>query len=74
MPLLAALLKLGDSLDLTFERSPVVVFEHLLIRDPVSIDEWKKHLSISGVAPLPDDPLTIKSNAVCSNPQNSSHP
>ena len=67
--LLAALLRLGDTLDISFERTPIVLYEHLPVIDPVSMDEWKKHLSISGVVPLPDDPLTLKSNATCSSPK-----
>ena len=67
--LLAALIRLGDTLDITFERAPIVVFEHLPIKDPMSIDEWRKSLSVSGVVRLPDDPLVIKSDATCSSPK-----
>lgn len=67
--LLTALIRLGDTLDITFERAPIVVYEHLPLKDPLSMDEWKKHLSISGVVRLPDDPLTIKSDAICYSPK-----
>jgi hypothetical protein len=69
MPFLAALLRIGDELDLTFERTPSVLLEHIPLRNKISFDEWQKHLSISGVAPHPEDPLTIKCSATCSNPE-----
>ena len=69
MALLAAFLRLGDSLDISFERAPAIIYEHSFIRDPISIQEWQKHLSISGVVPQPEDPLTLKANAKCSSPK-----
>jgi hypothetical protein len=69
MPFLAALLRIGDELDLTFERAPIIVFEHLHLESKVSLDEWRKHLSISGVIPHPEDPLLIKCSATCSDPE-----
>jgi hypothetical protein len=69
MVLLAALLRLGDALDITFERAPLIIFEHSFINDPISIGEWQKHLSISGVVPQPEDKLTLKANAKCSSPK-----
>lgn len=69
IPLLAALLRLGDELDLTSERTPAIVYENVPPRDEISNDEWEKHLSISGVALHPDDSLKIKCSATCKNPK-----
>lgn len=63
------MLRLGDTLDITFERTPIVIYEHLPIDNSLSIDEWQKHLSISGVTAQPEDPLIIKANATCSSPR-----
>ena len=43
---IAILLRLADILDLDGKRTPAVLFEHLGIRDKVSLMEWKKHRSI----------------------------
>jgi len=43
---IAVLLRLADILDLDGKRTPTVLFEHLGIRDKVSLREWKKHRSI----------------------------
>jgi predicted RNase H-like HicB family nuclease len=65
--LLAALLRIADELDLTFERAPLINYEHLPPRDPISKEEWEKQLSISGVAVVEDRSI-IKSSAKCKNP------
>lgn len=43
---IAVLLRLADILDFDAKRTPDILFEHLGIRDKVSINEWKKHRSI----------------------------
>ena len=43
---IAVLLRLADILDFDGKRTPAVLFEHLGIRDKVSLREWKKHRSI----------------------------
>lgn len=46
---LASCLRLGDYLDISEERVPE---DRLVLpKDPISRDEWRKHLSISGVGP-----------------------
>jgi len=65
--LLAALLRIADELDLTFERAPLINYEHIPPRDAISKEEWEKHLSISGVAVVEDHSI-IKSSAKCRNP------
>jgi molecular chaperone HtpG len=67
IPLLSAFLRIADELDLTFERTPVILFDLFPPDDFVSRDEWNKHLSVSGVAPSSDDPLQIKCNAICND-------
>lgn len=43
---IAVLLRLADILDFDGKRTPAILFEHLGIRDKVSLTEWKKHRSI----------------------------
>ncbi len=69
VPLLAILLRTADELDLDFARAPLIIYEHITPRDPISKVEWEKHISISGVTICPEDPLIIKSSAVCENPK-----
>lgn len=40
------LLRLADIMDFDATRTPKVVFEHLGIKNPISRDEWLKHLSV----------------------------
>jgi hypothetical protein len=53
MPLLASFLKLADELDITFERTPAVLYELLPPTGKKSKVEWQKHLSVAGVAIAP---------------------
>lgn len=69
IPLLAALLRIADELDMTFERAPSVIYEHIPPRDIISKEEWEKHLSISGVGLSREDRSIIKSSATCENPK-----
>lgn len=69
VPLLAALLRVGDELDITFERTSLSLFDRIPAEDEVSKLEWEKHLSISGVVLVAGDPLTITSSAHCKNPK-----
>ena len=68
IPLLAALLRIADELDMTFERAPLIIYEHVPPRDIISKEEWERHLSISGVGLSPEDHLVIKSSAACEKP------
>jgi len=68
-PVLSAFLKIADELDLTFERAPLIIYETIRPIDPISTDEWEKHLSISGVGLDPSDPLKIIITAICENPK-----
>jgi hypothetical protein len=67
--LLASLLRNGDELDLTFERTPYIVYENSPPKDEISKEEWEKHLKISGVTIDPDDKQIIKCSARSENPK-----
>lgn len=67
--LLSALLRIADELDLTSSRTPMIVYEHIPPKETISRQEWDRHLSVSGVALSPDDPLIIKCSATCQNPR-----
>lgn len=43
---IAIILRLADILDFDGKRTPSVLFEHLGIRDKISIREWNKHRSV----------------------------
>lgn len=47
IPFIATLLRLADIIDFDPKRAPRILFEHLSIRNAVSVQEWKKHLAIS---------------------------
>jgi hypothetical protein len=68
VPLLAAFLRIADELDLSFERAPTIIYEHVPPMDDISSEEWKKHLTIAGVTTSPEDPLMIKCSSRCENP------
>ncbi len=44
--LVAVILRLADILDFDAKRTPSVLFSHLFVRHPISIEEWNKHRSI----------------------------
>lgn len=69
VPLLAAVLRISDELDLRFERAPLIVYEHAPPHDEISRLEWKTHLSVAGVGGSPSDPLTIKCDATVREPK-----
>lgn len=45
-PFIAAILRLADILDFDTDRTPEVLYNAINITHPISIEEWKKHLSI----------------------------
>lgn len=47
---LSLLLRMGDILDFDKSRTPLFLLEHRKIRNPKSISEWEKHLSINGLS------------------------
>ena len=68
IPLLASFLRIADELDITFERTPIIIYEHFPPQDDISKIEWDKHLTVSGVTLLREDSSTIKCSASCKNP------
>ena len=48
LPYLEVILRIADILDFDSKRTPEVLFESLLIQNPISIAEWNKHRSIDG--------------------------
>ena len=65
VPLLCSFLKLADELDLDFERTPSIAYDHLKPKNKISQKEWQKHLSIRGIVKLPTDNHIILAKAVC---------
>jgi hypothetical protein len=69
IPLLAAFLRVADELDLTFERTPAIIYELIQPKEPISKEEWEKHLSVAGVVLSSEDSSLIKASATCKNPK-----
>ncbi|HVJ49635.1 HD domain-containing protein [Desulfitobacterium sp.] len=46
LPLIAVVLRIADILDFDLKRTPPVLFSHLYVRHPVSLQEWSKHRAI----------------------------
>jgi molecular chaperone HtpG len=46
LPFIAAILRLADILDFDTDRTPEVLYNAINVTHPISIEEWKKHLSI----------------------------
>ena len=47
IPFVATILRLADIIDFDPKRTPSVLFSHLAVKNPVSLNEWKKHQSIN---------------------------
>lgn len=47
IPFVATMLRLVDIIDFDPKRTPLVLFSHLAVKNPVSLMEWKKHQSIN---------------------------
>jgi len=65
LPLVGVILRLADILDFDAKRTPEILFSHLYVRHPVSIEEWNKHRSIEAWEITPE---IIQFNATCSHP------
>lgn len=46
LPLISVILRLADILDFDAKRTPAILFSHLAVKNPVSLQEWNKHRSI----------------------------
>ena len=47
IPFVAVILRLADIIDFDSKRTPSILFSHLTIKNPVSLKEWVKHISIN---------------------------
>ena len=65
--LLSSLLRIADELDITFERTPQLIYDHYDINNEKSKEEWEKHLSIEGVTSTYNNSI-IRCDATCENP------
>lgn len=65
IPFLGLILRLADLLDFDAKRTPSVLFSHLSVRNPVSLEEWKKHRAIKAWNITSED---ITFTAVCEHP------
>ena len=65
LPLVGVILRLADILDFDAKRTPEILFSHLYVRNPVSIEEWNKHRAIES---WEINPNVIQFNATCSHP------
>ncbi|RUA29133.1 MAG: metal-dependent phosphohydrolase, partial [Bacteroidetes bacterium] len=65
LPLVGVILRLADILDFDGKRTPSVLFSHLYVRNPISINEWNKHRAIEAWDISPD---LIQFSAKCTHP------
>ena len=65
LPLVGLLLRLADVLDFDGKRTPSILFSHLYVRHPVSLNEWNKHRAVEAWEINSD---IIQFNAKCSHP------
>lgn len=65
LPLVGIILRLADILDFDGKRTPSVLFSHLYVRNPISINEWNKHRAIEAWDISPD---LIQFSAKCTHP------
>ncbi|KUK72686.1 ATP-binding protein [Methanobacterium sp. 42_16] len=67
IPLLASLLRVADELDITFERTPRLIYDNFDINNEKSKAEWKRHLQVFGVTATGNNSF-IQCNARCKDP------
>ena len=65
LPLLGIILRLADILDFDAKRTPLVLYSHLYVRNPVSVKEWEKHRAIEN---WEINPSIIQFSAKCTHP------
>lgn len=67
LPLLASLLRISDELDFTFERIPMIIYEHITPKNKISKLEWERQVDTQGASPLEELPYIIKADVDCHN-------
>jgi len=65
LPLLGIILRLADILDFDAKRTPLILYSHLYVRNPVSVKEWEKHRAIEN---WDINSNIIQFNAKCTHP------
>jgi molecular chaperone HtpG len=65
LPVIGIILRLADILDFDAKRTPPVLYSHLYVRHPISINEWNKHRAVEAWEINPD---LIQFNAKCKHP------
>lgn len=65
LPLIGVILRLSDVLDFDAKRTPSLLYSHLYVRHPVSIQEWNKHRAVEA---WEINPELIQFNATCMHP------
>lgn len=65
LPFLGVVLRLADLLDFDGKRTPLVLFSHLAVRNPISLREWEKHRSVKAWSIKPN---SIIFSATCKHP------
>lgn len=65
LQLVAVILRLSDLLDFDAKRTPSVLYSHLFVRHPISIQEWDKHRAIEAWTINSE---CIQYHAKCSHP------
>lgn len=65
LPLVAVILRISDVLDFDGKRTPSVLFSHLFVRNPISINEWNKHRAIEAWS---INSISIQYHAKCKHP------
>ncbi len=63
---LATILRLADILDFDRERTPDELFRSISFRNPISIEEWEKHRSVTG---WKIDQDAVRFECACEHPQ-----
>jgi molecular chaperone HtpG len=65
LPLVGIILRLADILDFDAKRTPPILYSHLNVRHPISIQEWNKHRSVQA---WNINPHFIQFNVRCAHP------
>ncbi|HBN06786.1 MAG TPA: metal-dependent phosphohydrolase, partial [Bacteroidales bacterium] len=65
LPLIGVILRLSDVLDFDAKRTPLILYSHLYVRNPISIKEWEKHRAIEN---WEINPNIIQFSAKCTHP------
>lgn len=65
LPLVGVILRLADILDFDGKRTPSILYSHLYVRNPISVNEWNKHRAVEAWEITPE---LVQFSAKCSHP------